>query len=94
VVLAGAAVGLDSVDPSTWSVEAERLQQSLEEVIELASGLALLGSVLLRLMTLLSDLLSERSPSSPNSPTSPSAASSDDEGRRDSGNSLTTTGQA
>lgn len=51
--LACVAVGVDSVDPATWSVAAERLQQSLEEVVELAAGLCLLGSVVLRLLTML-----------------------------------------
>ena len=53
VLLAVVAVGTDSIDPSTWSVSAERLQQSLEEVVELGSGLALLTSVLCRLLGLL-----------------------------------------
>ncbi len=53
VVLGALAVGLDSIDPSTWSVAAERVQQSAEEVIELGSGLALLGAVTFRLLGLL-----------------------------------------
>jgi hypothetical protein len=53
VVLGVIAVGMDSIDPSTWSVDAERLQQTLEEVIELGSGLALLAAVHLRLLGLL-----------------------------------------
>jgi hypothetical protein len=53
VLLALVAVGIDSIDPSTWSVGGERLQQSFEEVIELGSGLALLTSVLCRLLGLL-----------------------------------------
>lgn len=53
VGLAVVAVGLDSIDPSTWSVGAERVQQSTEEVIELASGLAFLACVVLRLLNLL-----------------------------------------
>lgn len=53
VLLALLAVGIDSIDPSTWSVGGERLQQSFEEVIELGSGLALLTSVLCRLLGLL-----------------------------------------
>ena len=56
VGLAVVAVGLDSVDPSTWTVQAERVQQSGEEVIELGSGLALLAAVVLRLLTLLAPL--------------------------------------
>lgn len=57
VVLAVVAVGLDSVDPSTWSMAAERVQQSGEEVIELGSGLALLAAVALRLLGLLATLI-------------------------------------
>lgn len=53
VLLAIVAVGLDSVDPSTWSVGAERVQQTLEEVVELGSGLALLAAVALRLLGML-----------------------------------------
>ncbi|MFI6575348.1 hypothetical protein ACIBFB_06070 [Nocardiopsis sp. NPDC050513] len=53
VVLSATAVGVDSVDPATWSVSAERLQQSLEEVAELGGGLALLAAVALRLVGLL-----------------------------------------
>lgn len=53
VLLALLAVGIDSIDPSTWSVGGERLQQSFEEVVELGSGLALLTSVLCRLLGLL-----------------------------------------
>ena len=53
VVLGAVAVGMDSIDPTTWSVDAERLQQTLEEVIELGSGLALLAAVHLRLLGLL-----------------------------------------
>lgn len=53
VGLAGVAVGADSIDPATWSVSAERVQQSLEEVVELAAGLCLLGAVLMRLLSTL-----------------------------------------
>lgn len=53
VVLSALAVGTDSIDPSTWSIAAERLQQSLEEVVELAAGLCFLGAVVLRLLGLL-----------------------------------------
>lgn len=53
VALAVVAVGLDSIDPSTWALSAERLQQSGEEVVELGSGLALLAAVTLRLLDLL-----------------------------------------
>ena len=51
------AVGVDSVDPATWSLEGERLQQSLEEAVELISGAALLACVSLRLLGLLGALL-------------------------------------
>lgn len=64
VVLASAAVAADSIDPSTWSVAAERLQQSLEEVVELWAGLALLGGVALRLLALLEHVSSPVGPSS------------------------------
>jgi hypothetical protein len=53
VTLAVLAVASDSVDPATWSVQGERIQQSLEEVVELASGLALSAAVWLRLLGLL-----------------------------------------
>lgn len=57
VVLSLITVGTDSIDPGTWSVEAERVQQTAEEVVELWAGLAFLGAVTLRLMTLLADLV-------------------------------------
>lgn len=47
------SVSLDSIDPSTWTVQGERVQQSVEEVLELGSGLALLAAVGLRLVGLL-----------------------------------------
>ncbi|MUL39852.1 hypothetical protein FZ103_01430 [Streptomonospora sp. PA3] len=53
VLLALVAVGVDSIDPHTWTVAAERVQQTLEEVVELGSGLALLGAVAFRLTGLL-----------------------------------------
>ena len=60
VGLAAVAVGADSIDPTTWSLQAERVQQSLEEVVELAAGLCLLGAVLLRLLsTMVSQVLTE-----------------------------------
>jgi uncharacterized membrane protein YidH (DUF202 family) len=63
VGLAAVAVGTDSIDPATWSLEAERAQQSLEEVVELAAGLCLLGAVLLRLLsTLFAQVLTEVPP--------------------------------
>jgi hypothetical protein len=57
VGLAVTAVGMDSIDPSTWPTEAERVQQTAEEMIELASGLALLGAVTLRLLGLLDAMI-------------------------------------
>jgi hypothetical protein len=53
VILAVIAVGTDSVDPATWTLAQERAQQSLEECIELASGLSLLAAILLRLLALM-----------------------------------------
>lgn len=55
VVLSVVAVGTDSIDPGTWSVGAERVQQSLEECIELWAGLSYLGAVTLRLMSLVTE---------------------------------------
>lgn len=51
--LALVAVALDSIDPSSWTVGQERVQQSLEEVIELGSGLSFLGAAVVRLLDLL-----------------------------------------
>lgn len=62
VTLAVVSVGLDSVDPSTWSVAQERLQQSVEEMIELGSGMALLAAVLLRLMSVVARLVPASTP--------------------------------
>ncbi|MFL1378658.1 hypothetical protein [Nocardiopsis protaetiae] len=62
VVLSAAAVGLDSVDPATWSTAAERFQQSFEEVLELGGGLAFLAAVALRLLGLLDTHLPARAP--------------------------------
>jgi hypothetical protein len=53
VVLALVAVGMDSIDPDTWAVTAERIQQTAEEVIELGSALALLAAVTFRVLGLL-----------------------------------------
>lgn len=50
VALAVLAVGVDSVDPATWSPGQERVQQSLEECVELTSDLSLLTALLLRLL--------------------------------------------
>jgi hypothetical protein len=47
-VLAAVAVGVDSINPATWTIEQERIQQSLEECVELASDLSLLTAILLR----------------------------------------------
>lgn len=55
VALAVGAVGLDSIDPSTWSIDAERIQQTGEEVLEMASGLCFLAAVALRLLGLLEE---------------------------------------
>jgi len=57
VVLGLVAVGVDSIDPGTWTVQQERLQQTGEEVVELWCGLALLGCVTLRLVGLLETLV-------------------------------------
>ncbi|QBF45046.1 hypothetical protein [Janibacter limosus] len=55
VALSLVAVGTDSIDPGSWSVGAERVQQSLEECIELWAGLSYLGAVTLRLMSLVTE---------------------------------------
>lgn len=57
VVLSLISVGTDSIDPGTWSVEAERVQQTFEECIELWAGLAFLGALAVRLMALLTELV-------------------------------------
>lgn len=57
VLLSLVTVGMDSVDPETWSVQAERVQQTLEECIELWAGLSFLGAVTLRLLGLLVEIL-------------------------------------
>jgi hypothetical protein len=57
VVLAAAAVGMDSVDPAKWSVDVERVQQTAEEVVELGGALAFLAAVTLRVLSLLDTLL-------------------------------------
>ena len=49
---AALAVGVDSIDPQTWTVAQERVQQSLEECLELVSDLGLLTAVGLRLIGL------------------------------------------
>ncbi|NYH55135.1 hypothetical protein HNR06_004724 [Nocardiopsis arvandica] len=62
VVLSAVAVGVDSIDPGTWSVSAERVQQSLEEVVELGGGLSLMAAVVLRLLGLLDAHLPKAKP--------------------------------
>jgi hypothetical protein len=57
VALAVVAVGMDSIDPTTWTEVAERFQQTIEEVVELGSALALFAAVTFRLLGLLGDLL-------------------------------------
>lgn len=56
VAISCVTVGMDSIDPHTWSVAAERVQQTLEEVLEFGAGLAFLGAVGLRLLGLLVQL--------------------------------------
>ncbi|MBV2364968.1 hypothetical protein ACFPZ0_10255 [Streptomonospora nanhaiensis] len=65
VLLAVVAVGMDSIDPATWTVAAERVQQSLEEVVELGSGLAFLAAIVLRLTGLLAAHLPPAVPHEP-----------------------------
>lgn len=57
VLLALVAVGMDSIDPSTWTIGAERVQQTVEEIFEMAAGLCLLAAVGLRLLGHLSSLV-------------------------------------
>ncbi len=51
VGLAVLAVGMDSVDPARMGLDVERLEQTLEECVELASGLAFLGAAVAWLST-------------------------------------------
>ena len=60
VALAVIAVAADSIDPSTWTTQAERVEQTGEEVVELASWLALLASVGLRMLGLLGSAVGKR----------------------------------
>ncbi|MBM6547157.1 hypothetical protein JNO54_13550 [Janibacter sp. YIM B02568] len=53
VVLAVVAVGMDSIDPEAMSLDVERLEQTVEEIVELASALSFLTAVALRLIGLL-----------------------------------------
>ncbi len=47
------AVAADSVDPARWGLAGERLEQTLEEIVELAAGLSFVAAVALPLVTLL-----------------------------------------
>jgi len=60
VALSVVAIGMDSIDPTTMSQATERLEQTLEECVELAAGLALLGAMGLRLLGLLDAALPAR----------------------------------
>ena len=51
VGLAVLAVGMDSLDPARMGLDVERLEQTLEECVELASGLAFLGAAVAWLST-------------------------------------------
>lgn len=53
VTLAALVVAADTVDPTRFSVGAERVLQTAEEIVELAGVLALLAAVALRLVGLL-----------------------------------------
>ncbi|MFV2195702.1 hypothetical protein [Nocardiopsis sp. LOL_012] len=53
VVLSAGAVGMELIDSSTWSTAADRVHGSVQEVVELAGGLALLAMVALRLLGML-----------------------------------------
>ena len=46
-----ASVATNSIDPAMWFWEADRLQQSLEEVVKLTAGLCLLAALVLRLLS-------------------------------------------
>ncbi|WP_305785688.1 hypothetical protein [Symbioplanes lichenis] len=50
------AVGTDSIDPATWTLAQERVQQSLEECFELAADLCFAVAVGLQLLSLMSRL--------------------------------------
>jgi hypothetical protein len=63
VGLAVVAVGMDSIDPSTWTIHAERVEQTAEEAIEFASGLAFLAAIALRLLGLLDAMAGTPGPS-------------------------------
>ncbi len=57
VALAVVTVIADSIDPSVWTPAQERLEAGLEEVVELGGAVAFLASALLRLVTLVEDLV-------------------------------------
>jgi hypothetical protein len=65
VVVAVAAVSTDSNDPSTWSLHGVRVQQSVEEVIDLGDCLALMAAVTFRLLVLLDAYLAAKAPTLP-----------------------------
>jgi hypothetical protein len=81
VALGVLAVGVDSIDPATWTVQGERLQQTLEEVVEQWCGTALLACVAQRLLGLLDALLPAAAP--PPAPTAPAASGESGESGRD-----------
>ena len=58
---AAAAVAVDSIDPATWTLAQERVQQSLEECLELAADLAFVTAVGFRLLALLDRLPAHQS---------------------------------
>lgn len=53
VLLSVVAVAMDSVDPAAMSLAAERLEQTAEESVELAAGVAFATALALRLLGLL-----------------------------------------
>lgn len=65
VALAVVTVGLDSIDPTVWTPAQSRLETGVEEVVELGGGVALLGSALLRLVTLVEGLVPSRGAPAP-----------------------------
>lgn len=77
VGLAVVAVGMDSIDPATWTIRGERVQQTAEEVIELASGLALHAAVTLRLLGLLDAVTRPRDGATAADPASAEVATRD-----------------
>ncbi|MGE9808388.1 MULTISPECIES: hypothetical protein [unclassified Janibacter] len=69
VVLSIIALGMDSIDPSTMSIATERLEQTLEECVELAAGLSYLAAVAMRLLGVIDVAIDEavgrRTPAEP-----------------------------